>query len=55
MYSGFQIDEIIHTYPGVFSSDRTYSPVVREWYYQAQDNINRTMITEPYQDATTFI
>ena len=55
MYSGFEIDEISHLYPGSFTSDRTYSPVVREWYYQAQDNINRTMITEPYQDSTTFI
>ena len=54
IYTGFEIDEIIHYYPGSITSDRSYSPVVREWYYRAKDNPNTTQITEPYQDSGTF-
>ena len=54
IYTGFEIDEIIHYYPGCLTTDRTYTPVVREWYYRAKDNPNTTQITEPYQDAQTL-
>ena len=30
IYSGFEIDQIIHYYPGSLTSDRTYSPLTRE-------------------------
>ena len=54
IYSGFEIDEIIHYYPGGYTGDRTYSPLVREWYYSAKFNPSITQISEPYQDIGTF-
>ena len=53
IYSGFEIDEIIHYYPGSFMSVPNYSPITREWYYKAKDSIGEVIITEPYFDATT--
>lgn len=48
--AGFEIDEIIHKYPGIKIDDRAYSPVTREWYYKAQDNIGIPVMTEPHFD-----
>lgn len=53
IYSGFEIDEIIYYYPGEYTSDPNYSPLVREWYYKAKDNQEKFVISEPYFDSTT--
>ncbi|OMJ86850.1 hypothetical protein SteCoe_11559 [Stentor coeruleus] len=50
IYSGFEINEISHRYPGIKIEDRTYSPITREWYYKAQDNIGIPVMTEPHFD-----
>jgi Cache domain len=55
MYSGFEIDEIIHYYPSSYTGNRLYTPIVREWYYSAKDNPESVIITEPYPDDETFI
>lgn len=55
LYQGYEIDEIIHYYPGYITSDLEYTPLVREWYYKAVDNPTEVIITEPYTDSTTGI
>lgn len=52
MYMGFETDEIIYSYPAQYIEDRTFTPLVREWYYKASDNPGDVIITEPYQDST---
>ncbi|OMJ90120.1 hypothetical protein SteCoe_7611 [Stentor coeruleus] len=52
MYMGFETDEIIYSYPGQFIEDRTFTPLVREWYYKASDNPGDVIITEPYQESS---
>lgn len=54
IYSGFEIDEIIYYYPAALTVSRTYTPVVREWYYTAAESKYYAIITEPYQDSITF-
>lgn len=51
IYSGFETDEIIHFYPGSYLGSLTYTPLVREWYYKAKDQLGHVVITEPYIDA----
>ncbi|OMJ70935.1 hypothetical protein SteCoe_30970 [Stentor coeruleus] len=52
MYMGFEYDEIIYSYPAQYIEDRTFTPLVREWYYKASENPGDVIITEPYQDST---
>ena len=51
-YQGYEIDEILVSYPG-YRRDSTYTPLVREWYYKAADDKYNIAITEPYIDAFT--
>lgn len=53
IYTAFEIDEIIHYYPAEYTSDLSYTPVVREWYYKAKDNTDKVMVSEPYFDFTS--
>jgi hypothetical protein len=53
LYYGFEEDQVLYNYPGInFNSE--YTPVVREWYYNAIFNENKLIITEPYIDYTTL-
>jgi Cache domain. len=52
-YQGYEQNQIIHYYPGSLTTDTTYTPLVREWYYKAAENTSRVIITEPYTDSTT--
>ena len=51
-YQGYEIDEIMVSYPG-YTRDSVYTPLVREWYYKASDSKESIVITEPYIDAFT--
>ena len=53
MYQGYEIDHILHIYPGYLISNRDYTPAVREWYYRALESPYQVIITEPYQDLYT--
>lgn len=50
MYFGFETDELTYLYPGAILPE-DYSPIVREWYYQAIESPGIVLITEPYVDA----
>ena len=53
LYEGFAEQEILNSFPGsYFSSWKTYTPVVREWYHKVL-NSSKVLITEPYSDAST--
>ena len=49
-YQGYEIDEILVSYPG-YRRDTIYTPLVREWYYKASDDKYNIALTEPYIDA----
>jgi hypothetical protein len=51
-YSGYEIDEIYNGYPGRRRT-RPYTPLVREWYYQAIQEVGYLIVTEPYVDFIT--
>ena len=53
LYQGYQQDEIIHMYPGVNYADSSYTPLVREWYYKAENDPTHTIITEPFIDQSS--
>lgn len=37
LYSGFLVDEITHYYPGKVFADLSYTPLIQEWFYTAED------------------
>ena len=53
LYSGMKVDHFLYIYPGVYINQSTYTPLVREWYYLAQESANNTIVTEPYHDLGT--
>ena len=53
LYSGFRTDQILYNYPGTYIAGTTYSPIIREWFYKAEDDIYNTVVTEPYQDISS--
>ncbi|OMJ86851.1 hypothetical protein SteCoe_11560 [Stentor coeruleus] len=55
VFLGFYTDELYCMFPGVYVSDLTYSPLVREWFYKATSSPGKIMITEPYINSETSI
>ena len=53
LYMGFITDGILYSYPGHEITNPAYTPIVREWFYTAQDAPGSVIITEPYVDAST--
>lgn len=53
LYQGYFTDEIIYIYPGTSFSDTSYTPLVREWFYKADEAPGTVIITEPYIDAAS--
>ncbi|OMJ76941.1 hypothetical protein SteCoe_23565 [Stentor coeruleus] len=53
IYQGFEYLEYVHYYPGCQMPISDYSPLVREWYYEAAGDFGKTIITEPYKDIIT--
>mmetsp|Transcript_4672 Transcript_4672/g.8813 ORF Transcript_4672/g.8813 Transcript_4672/m.8813 type:complete len:482 (-) Transcript_4672:599-2044(-) len=51
IYTGYEIDEIFHVYPGR-KAQADYSPIVRDWYFNAKLKPETFFITEPYLDAS---
>ncbi|OMJ74674.1 hypothetical protein SteCoe_26353 [Stentor coeruleus] len=52
MYYGFEQDELFYYYPGE-KIPKYYTPIVRQWFYEAQLNKDQIVTTEPYIDAIT--
>lgn len=52
MYQGFETDQILHFYPGSPITSG-YTPIVREWFYKANESPNKVIITEPYINSGT--
>ncbi|OMJ74675.1 hypothetical protein SteCoe_26354 [Stentor coeruleus] len=52
MYYGFEQDELFYCYPGQ-KMPKYYTPIVRQWFYEAQLNKDQIIVTEPYIDAVT--
>lgn len=55
VFLGFYMDELYCMFPGVYVSDLTYTPLVREWFYKATSSPGKIMITEPYMNSETSI
>ncbi|OMJ75104.1 hypothetical protein SteCoe_25841 [Stentor coeruleus] len=55
VFLGFYTDELYCMFPGVYVSDLTYTPLVREWFYRAATSPGEIMITEPYVNTETNI
>jgi hypothetical protein len=55
VFLGFYTDELYCMFPGVYVSDLTYTPLVREWFYKATSSPGKIMITEPYMNSETSI
>lgn len=52
MYFGFEQDELFYCYPGQ-KMPESYTPIVREWFYEALVNQYQVVTSEPYIDAVT--
>ncbi|OMJ77433.1 hypothetical protein SteCoe_22992 [Stentor coeruleus] len=52
MYFGFEQDELFYCYPGQ-KMPESYTPIVREWFYEALVNQDQVVTSEPYIDAVT--
>ncbi|CAG9314094.1 unnamed protein product [Blepharisma stoltei] len=53
IYTGFATDEIIHEYPGKVFTDTSYTPIVEEWYYKADEYKGYPVVTESYTNTET--
>lgn len=53
-YTGYATDELFHLYPGR-KLETDYTPVVREWYYKAEESPDDIVVTEPYLEKQSNV